>query len=757
MENTMRIERLKEDKNNILLIIVAIIIISIVSLYSFSLQNKFEKYAKETLEYNTNEISKGIDVNTSLAINSIKLTSNMITQTMSSETLENARELTSSLVSQTPFDFIEYIRQDGINITDKGEEFDASDRVYYNEGISGKTGIWINYSPKYSDEYLINFYTPLYYDNNIVGVLTGAIGSKSTLINVLNTNLFGEDLFGIICDENNRVIASTVDVPKEGELKDVLEKLEINDESENAFSVHMKNRDSNTFEIKCAKGKSMACTTINEKTGWKVVQIVPIDAYNSIIRKNIINAYIAIFSIILVLIIFLMHIRAKSKRKHKELIREKDIEVDNYERILTTTASGTYKGIRRVDLETAHSDYLYFQDNKVKKEYKGDWNEWLNSQEAYLIPEDFLRVKEFMGIQNLRNMEENTIYRIDYKSKIKNKDGYNNVYSTTISVIYMNEKRTAILTTIDNTAAVANEIDQKRLLASAASIYISMHIFDIKNNTLEPLSSEAHINKLINGRTKNIQMLLNNVMSNLTDEQFLDEMLKFIDMSTLDERMQDANTITMEFLGKISGWCRARFIAVDYDENNRLSKVLWVVENIDKEKKKSNQLLYLSETDLMTGIRNRGSGERKINELILQNHEGMFCLLDVDKFKSINDDFGHSVGDKVIIEVANCLKTSFSEKDVVMRLGGDEYAVFAEGITDKEQAVAKIENFFNAIDHMSIPEIGDRKIYVSLGATFKMKDDGLDFETIYKNADSCTYMSKKIKGNVYTFYELPDK
>ncbi|MDY5576606.1 MAG: sensor domain-containing diguanylate cyclase [Lachnospiraceae bacterium] len=753
----MRIERLKEDKNNILLIIVAIIIISIVSLYSFSLQNKFEKYAKETLEYNTNEISKGIDVNTSLAINSIKLTSNMITQTMSSETLENARELTSSLVSQTPFDFIEYIRQDGINITDKGEEFDASDRVYYNEGISGKTGIWINYSPKYSDEYLINFYTPLYYDNNIVGVLTGAIGSKSTLINVLNTNLFGEDLFGIICDENNRVIASTVDVPKEGELKDVLEKLEINDESENAFSVHMKNRDSNTFEIKCAKGKSMACTTINEKTGWKVVQIVPIDAYNSIIRKNIINAYIAIFSIILVLIIFLMHIRAKSKRKHKELIREKDIEVDNYERILTTTASGTYKGIRRVDLETAHSDYLYFQDNKVKKEYKGDWNEWLNSQEAYLIPEDFLRVKEFMGIQNLRNMEENTIYRIDYKSKIKNKDGYNNVYSTTISVIYMNEKRTAILTTIDNTAAVANEIDQKRLLASAASIYISMHILDIKNNTLEPLSSEAHINKLINGRTKNIQMLLNNVMSNLTDEQFLDEMLKFIDMSTLDERMQDANTITMEFLGNISGWCRARFIAVDYDENNRLSKVLWVVENIDKEKKKSNQLLYLSETDLMTGIRNRGSGERKINELILQNHEGMFCLLDVDKFKSINDDFGHSVGDKVIIEVANCLKTSFSEKDVVMRLGGDEYAVFAEGITDKEQAVAKIENFFNAIDHMSIPEIGDRKIYVSLGATFKMKDDGLDFETIYKNADSCTYMSKKIKGNVYTFYELPDK
>ncbi len=54
--------------------------------------------------------------------------------------------------------------------------------------------------------------------------------------------------------------------------------------------------------------------------------------------------------------------------------------------------------------------------------------------------------------------------------------------------------------------------------------------------------------------------------------------------------------------------------AVDYDEKNRLSHVLLAVENIDAEKRKANRLLYLSVTDLMTEIRNRGSGEKKIRD-----------------------------------------------------------------------------------------------------------------------------------------------
>lgn len=72
----------------------------------------------------------------------------------------------------------------------------------------------------------------------------------------------------------------------------------------------------------------------------------------------------------------------------------------------------------------------------------------------------------------------------------------------------------------------------------------------------------------------------------------------------------------------------------------------------------------------MTGIRNRGSGENKITEYLVRKQCGLLCLLDCDKFKSINDTYGHAVGDKVIIAIADTLRKSCRDDDVVLRLAG---------------------------------------------------------------------------------------
>ena len=229
-------------------------------------------------------------------------------------------------------------------------------------------------------------------------------------------------------------------------------------------------------------------------------------------------------------------------------------------------------------------------------------------------------------------------------------------------------------------------------------------------------------------------------------------MLNFVDLSTISERLTEHRVIHREFRMHEYGWCKAYFILIEYDEHHDIREIIFAIELIDEEKRRENELIYLSQTDLMTGLRNRGSGEKSMQDLMASGVEGMFCLMDADKFKSINDNYGHDVGDKVIKAIAECLKKTFRNTDITMRLGGDEFAVYVVGVVNEINGEIFIENFFEEIDAIKIPELGKRKITVSLGAAFFNVEENLSFAEVYKHADSAAYESKKFTGNHYTFY-----
>lgn len=164
--------------------------------------------------------------------------------------------------------------------------------------------------------------------------------------------------------------------------------------------------------------------------------------------------------------------------------------------------------------------------------------------------------------------------------------------------------------------------------------------------------------------------------------------------------------------------------------------------------KSQKRLINLSELDGLTSINNRASGEEKIKELLKKGKSGVLCLLDADKFKSINDTYGHAAGDKVIIAVANALASTFRSSDVVLRLGGDEFCAFGLGINDESTANALFERFFAKIDEISLPELKGRKISVSLGASFASEQK--NFDKLFGLADWALYESKKTAGNKAT-------
>ena len=292
---------------------------------------------------------------------------------------------------------------------------------------------------------------------------------------------------------------------------------------------------------------------------------------------------------------------------------------------------------------------------------------------------------------------------------------------------------------------------QRHGIASQAGLYVSMHLVDLKNNTIFELSRNPQINLFVVDDGEDAENKIMDCVKNITAPESLSMFLSFVNLKTLSERMTNKTAIYQEFLSENFGWCKAYFMLAD--KNEKTHQLVFAIEIIDEEKRREKHLLYLSETDLMTGLRNRGSGEKKISDLMANGQSGMFCILDADKFKSVNDTYGHDVGDKVITAISDCLKKTFRNSDVVMRLGGDEFAVFAVDVVDEELGKTIIENLFNAVNKINIPELGERKISISLGAVIFTAKNNLTFEELYKFADSAAYISKKTLGNCSTFHE----
>lgn len=289
------------------------------------------------------------------------------------------------------------------------------------------------------------------------------------------------------------------------------------------------------------------------------------------------------------------------------------------------------------------------------------------------------------------------------------------------------------------------DIQFDRALLALAEIYISIYEFDMTDDSLLPIKSNQHIDALA-APYEGAQDKLNNVMKNITVAEHVDVILEFCDLSTLEGRIGDKTDVSIVFMGKINGWCRARFIVLDRDKAGKLSHVLYTVECIHEEKIRENHLLYLSQTDLLTGIYNRGHGEKAISDLIDQRQLGMFILFDVDKFKLVNDRYGHHIGDEVLIAVAKALSNVVGAHDIAMRLGGDEFAAYFPGVKDKDAGETLIQKVFEQIELISIAPM-EEQVSISLGARFVKDSD--DFDSVYKSADTGVYLSKNSKGSSF--------
>jgi diguanylate cyclase (GGDEF)-like protein len=163
---------------------------------------------------------------------------------------------------------------------------------------------------------------------------------------------------------------------------------------------------------------------------------------------------------------------------------------------------------------------------------------------------------------------------------------------------------------------------------------------------------------------------------------------------------------------------------------------------------------HLARHDTLTGLPNRRMFFDRLEHAIAGSRRSGKSLavlfVDLDRFKEINDTFGHAVGDKILINVAILLKSSVREVDTVARLGGDEFVILIDMIDDLKHVTAIVKKLHNLFQRALQIDGRDMQVYASIGAGIFPRD-GKDADELMHNADQAMYSSKKDGRNTSSF------
>lgn len=199
-----------------------------------------------------------------------------------------------------------------------------------------------------------------------------------------------------------------------------------------------------------------------------------------------------------------------------------------------------------------------------------------------------------------------------------------------------------------------------------------------------------------------------------------------ISLISSDQKLSEEGTSELQFL--------ARTYNRMYDQNQRAQE----------------KLSHEATHDALTGLYNRAAYDAMRQEASEHSLKVALLLADVDRFKCINDQYGHETGDKVLKNVADILASSFRGDDMVCRIGGDEFAVIMERV-DSSLCELIRQKILRVSERLAHPEGGLPPVTLSVGVAFS--DQKPEDLSLYKCADLALYRIKQGGRNDIGFYD----
>jgi diguanylate cyclase (GGDEF)-like protein len=179
-------------------------------------------------------------------------------------------------------------------------------------------------------------------------------------------------------------------------------------------------------------------------------------------------------------------------------------------------------------------------------------------------------------------------------------------------------------------------------------------------------------------------------------------------------------------------------------------------EDVTEQRQAQERIHYLARHDLLTGLPNRGVLREELERALAACPRGevpaLLCL-DLDRFKPVNDGYGHAVGDALLKQVAERLRACVRETDVVARLGGDEFAVVQRGAGQPLGSTRLAQRIIEALGRPFELEGQVVHIGTSVGVALA-PDDGDDPEALLRNADLALYRAKSDGRSTFSYFEV---
>lgn len=622
----------------------------------------------------------------------------------------------------------------GISYTSDHQQHDASERAYFIEAMKGKPYISNKITSVIDQSEIVVMSVPIFHEQRVIGVLRANL-NIACLYDYFSISVLSGNVSSTIVQSDGTNISQ-----QENQERNFFQLLEENENEArmvDRIRSDFQNHNSGSLSFHLLGKERFAYYSHIPNTDWFVVSILPYSLIDEQLSIDFQHTIILAMKIILILCVFGMYIFLLNKdAAHK--LKAVNHQLDT---IISNTPGSSYKH----ELQDITSLILFnFQKNTFLDYTKKELFHLIQHDLFALIhKEDYIA---FM--KALKRMRAGKIYTNTYR--IYDKAQRMHWYYDQRQIIEEDGNMMCYVEVIDITELkVAQEklrISEERyqlILQESKSIIFE---WNIDSDTI--FFSEQWV--ACYGYKEVIHEFL--VLTQQTFDGKQNTYIPLIEQVFFSKEREVIDCILPKADGSET-WVRIMAKPI-VDEEGYVLRVIGSIRDISQEKQQNLRLQKQAQQDGLTNLYNRSTSEMMINQAMQKKSEQQHILfvLDVDNFKDINDSLGHSSGDEALRKIAQALSSCLRYKDIIGRIGGDEFVVFisVKHPWSSEQVNKKCAAFLEALARITLTKDANYAIHCSIGIAIS-PNDGTTYQSLFDRADHRLYEAKKQGKNTYIY------